>query len=149
MCDPLSLTTGVLSILSACGKIGWELKTFRDSVNFVDETVNGLIQDVSSLANVLESMKNTLKHTKDLRPTSQTGHIGAHYQNLAEALKNGNSSLTKLGGALQKINKDASFLEGTRKTIRLQAAASQITVYRTQIQGSRDVLSLSMQIILL
>jgi hypothetical protein len=98
---------------------------------------------------VLESMKNTFEQTESLYTASETGHIGAHYRNLAEALRNGGSGLTKLGDALLKVNKDAGFLEGTRKTIRLRAAASQISTYRAQIQGSRDVLSLSMQTVLL
>jgi len=87
MCEPLSITTGVLSILNVCGTVGWELKKFHDSVKSVDETVDGLAQDVSSLAQVLESMKETLSHIETL--DSHTGYIGKHWRNLAQALDGG------------------------------------------------------------
>ena len=149
MCEPLSITTGVLSILNVCATVGWELKKFHDSVKSVDETVDGLAQDVSSLTHVLESMKETLSHIETLDSASHTGYIGEHWRNLAQALDGGNASLIKLGQVLEKVNKEVQILDGTRKAIRLKSATSIISTYRSRIQGSRDVLSLSIQTILL
>ncbi len=98
---------------------------------------------------MLETMKDTFNQAKNLSFVHQTGHIGDHWRNLSQALEDGEKSLIRLGNLLQSVNKDAKFLDGPRKTIRLNSATAQITAFKSQIQGSRDVLSLSMQSLLL
>jgi hypothetical protein len=149
MAEPLSITVGVLSILKVCVTVGIELKAFCNNVKSIDETVHGLIQDVSSLMKMLEAMNHTFDQAKNLSFVHQTGHIGDHWRNLSQALEDGEKSLVRLGNLLQSVNKEAKILDGSRKTIRLNFAISQISAFKSQIQTSRDVLSLSMQTVLL
>ena len=76
MCEPLSITVGVLSILKVCTDVGIELKKFHNNVKNIDKTANDLVHDVSSLVQMLEAMKDTFDQAKNLSFVNQTGHIG-------------------------------------------------------------------------
>jgi hypothetical protein len=149
MAEPLSITVGVLSILKVCTAVGNELKKFHSSVKHVDDSINSLIRDVTGLKQMLEAMRDTLGPAKNSAYTQQSGHIGAHWRNISQALADGEKSLTRLANLLQLVYKDTKILDGTRKMIRLNSATEQINGFKSQIQTSRDVLSLSMQSILL
>jgi hypothetical protein len=149
MAEPLSITVGVVSILKVCVSVGVELKTFCNDVKNVNEAMTSLAHEVSSLEQMLETMKDTFDRAEDRSFTQQTGHIGGHWQNILRALEDGDKSLGKLGSLLQTVNKETKLLNGTRKKIRMESAAAQIATFQGQIQNSRQVLGLSMQAILL
>jgi hypothetical protein len=46
--DPLSITTGVLSLLAACVRTGMMLKDFYDGAAIADTKVKGLLTEVES-----------------------------------------------------------------------------------------------------
>jgi hypothetical protein len=146
MVDPLSISTGVLTLLGVCVNVGVELKTFRNSVTVVDATINGLLRDVENLQQVLESMKDTFE--ADITG-SATGHIGNHWRNVSKSLQNGQNTLNKLQELLEGVNRSTTILDGPRKQVRLKAAMEQIATFRHQIQSYRDALHLSLQTVTL
>ena len=145
MPEPFSITTGVISILSVCVKVGYELSVFHSNTRIVDEAVGGLGKDVESLKQTLEAVRETLEQTNDNSHVQQTGHLGSHWRNIQQALESGEKTLLKLETVLQQINKEVSFLNASRKQLRLQAASDRIAIFRSQIQCSRDVLNTSLQ----
>jgi len=145
MPEPLSITTGVLSILNVCVKVGYELRVFHNNTKIVDEAVGELGKDVESLKQTLEAVRETLEQTDGDSHTQQTGHLGSHWRNIQQALESGEMTLLKLETVLQQVNKEVSFLNAPRKQLRLQAASDRIAIFRSQIQCSRDVLNTSLQ----
>jgi hypothetical protein len=145
MPEPISITTGVLSILSVCVKVGYELMVFHNNTKIVDEAVGGLGKDVESFKQTLEAVRETLEQTDGDSYAQQTGHLGSHWRNIQQALESGEMTLLKLETVLQKVNKEVSFLNASRKQLRLQAVSDRIAIFRSQIQCSRDVLNTSLQ----
>ena len=149
MVEPLSITTGVLSLLGVCFNVGVELKRFRDGVAVVNTTVDGLLHDVSGLEQVLESMKGTFDQANNPHPSQATGHIGNHWKNLSRSLQDGQNTLIRLQELLEGVNKSVTLLDGPRRQLRFNSAAEQIVAFRQQIQSYRDALQLSLQTIIL
>ena len=149
MVEPLSITTGVLSLLGVCFNVGVELKRFRDGVAVVNATVDGLLRDVSGLEQVLESMKETFDRANNRHPSQATGHIGNHWKNLSRSLQDGQNTLIRLQELLEGVNKSVTLLDGPRRQLRFNSAAEQIVAFRQQIQSYRDALQLSLQTIIL
>jgi hypothetical protein len=149
MVEPLSIVASVGSILGVCIKVGVELKSFRNGIKTVDERLDGLVQDVTSLEQVLVAMKETVDKASGHETVQATGHIGNHWRNLEQALEDGEKALTDLRKVLEGVSKDVKFLDGARKEMRLKSAMEQITAFRQRAQSVRDVLQLSLQSILL
>lgn|SRR5271156_4411948 len=149
MVEPLSITTGVLSLLGVCFNVGVELKRFRDGVAVVNTTVDGLLHDVSGLEQVLESMKETFDQANNPHHSQATGHIGNHWKNLSRSLQDGQNTLIRLQELLEGVNKSVTLLDGPRRQLRFNSAAEQIVAFRQQIQSYRDALQLSLQTIIL
>jgi hypothetical protein len=149
MVEPLTITTGVLSLLGVCFNVGIELKRFRDGVAVVNTTVDGLLHDVSGLEQVLESMKGTFDQANNPHHSQATGHIGNHWKNLSRSLQDGQNTLIRLQELLEGVNKSVTLLDGPRRQLRFNSAAEQIAAFRQQIQSYRDALQLSLQTIIL
>jgi hypothetical protein len=94
--DPLSITVSVLTLITISAQVTGLVKQFRDEVNVVDTTLNGILNDVEGFRGVLESMKETIDQ-KDLRGNLQTtGHVGSHWKNLSRSLNDGEGTLEQL-----------------------------------------------------
>jgi len=149
MADPFSIVAGVVGLLSVSAKLTIALRQYHDEVKAVDSTVAGLLGDVKSLTQVLESMRGTFED-ESIKATFQvTGHVGTHWKNLSRTLADGEVTLSQLNMLLEEINKKTSFLDGPRKHLRFKTATEQITTYRSQIQCHRDVLHLSLSTVIL
>jgi uncharacterized protein YoxC len=147
--DPLSITAGVLTLLTFSVKVSFLLKQFRDEVDVVDTTLTGLIGDIASFTQVLESMRDTFDQDEIKGNIQLTGHAGNHWKNLARSLDDGTKTLQQLTALLEGINKTTSFLDGPRKQLRFRIAIDQIGTYRDQIQSYRAGLQLSLSTIIL
>jgi hypothetical protein len=147
--DPLSITAGVLTLLTFSVKVSFLLKQFRDEVDIVDATLTGLLGDIASFQQVLESMRDTFDQEEIKANIQITGHAGNHWKNLARSLDDGTRTLQQLTALLEGINKTTSFLDGPRKQIRFKTAIDQIGIYRDQIQSYRAGLQLSLSTIIL
>lgn len=147
--DPLSLTTGVLSLLAACVRTGMMLKDFYDSAAIADTKVKGLLTEVESFTQVLRLMKETLEQEKVQTSFQATGHIGNHLSNLATSIRDGQETLLQLQETIERVNKSVTLLDGARKHLRLRSAADEIAIYQQQIRSYRDTLQLTLQTVIL
>jgi hypothetical protein len=96
MADPLSITASVIALLTFSIQVSSALQKFRDEVSGVDATLSGLINDVTSFQHVLESMKVTFDQDDVKLNLHDTGHVGAHYRNLATSIEDGGTTLSEL-----------------------------------------------------
>lgn len=147
--DPLSISTAVLAFLSVSIKVCVGLRQFRGAASDASITINALLGDLAGLRKVLESMEETFQEVDDAAVVNQTGHIGSHWRNLAEALNDGHVALTDFDELLQSLNKQVKILDESRRHIRVQSAATKIALFRQQIQAYKDTLQLSLQTIIL
>jgi hypothetical protein len=127
--DPLSVTTGVFSLLAVCIRTGTILKDFYDNAAIADTKVKGLLTEVESFTQVLQLMKDTLEQENIKASFQATGHIGNHLNNLGI--------------------KSVGLLDCARKHLRLRSAADEIAVYQQQIRSYRDTLQLTLQTVIL
>lgn len=147
--EPLSITTGVLSLLTVCITVSIELKKLKQGSADAGTTINALLVDVNGLRNVLQLMEKTFDELEVRDGFENTGNIGAHWQNLQESLHDGYDSLAELETLTKGINRTVSVLDGPRRYARLQAATNQIASHRQQIQTYRDAMQFSLQTIVL
>jgi septal ring factor EnvC (AmiA/AmiB activator) len=147
--DPISITTGVLSLLAVCIKTGLVLKDFYDSADLAGTTVRGLLTEVESFAQVLQLMNDTLCQESIQTSLQRTGHISDHLSNLSTSIEDGQNTLRQLQETLEKVNKSVSLLDGARKLLRLRRAADEVAVYQQQIRSYRDAMQLTLQTIIL
>jgi hypothetical protein len=149
MVDPLSITTGILALLTTCIQVGAALKDFHDAAAIADSRVKGLLTDVESFAKVLQLMKDTLEQKKVQSSLESTGHIGDHWSNLSTSIRDGQNTLVQLRATLDRVNKSVSLLDGPRKHLRLKGASEEIGMFQQQIRCYRDTLQLSLQTVIL
>jgi hypothetical protein len=149
MVDPLSITTGVVALLTTCVKIGIELQGIYDGAAIVDSAVKGLLLEVEGFAQTLQLMNETLQQPNIQTSVQATGHIGSLWNNVARSITDGEETLTKLGETLQKVDKSVSMLDSTRKHFRLKSATGEISMYQRQISYYRDTMQASLQTMIL
>lgn len=123
MPEPLSILTGVVSLLKASYELGVELKKFCDVVATVRDKIDGLLKDVKRLSAVLESMRETFE---GVTAEYGTGYVASHWRNIACALEDGSAIVSQLQRKLDNVNKAAKILDGPRKQIRLNNALEDI-----------------------
>ena len=148
MADPLSITTGVLTLLGICGKVGWQLRQFHGAAKVVDSTIEALTVDVDNLTKVLEALKDTVNVTRAGR-FEETGHIGTHWRNLSNSIASGQDVLDKLGALLERIGRETNLLSKPRMQLRFYLAADEFSRWQQRLQGYRDTIQLSMTTVLL
>ncbi|KAL9082463.1 MAG: hypothetical protein Q9165_008887 [Trypethelium subeluteriae] len=109
--EPLSITTGILSLATVCIKVTMELKKFRDGIVAADPTISGLLTEVERYRDVMKSMKETCDKAETINLLQTTGHIRNHWQNISKSLQDGQGVLNDLLGLLQDVNKSVSMKE--------------------------------------
>src|ERR1700759_1209640 len=140
--DPISITTGILSLLAACVRTGMILKGFYDRAAIADTKVKGLLTEVESFTQVLHVMKETSEEENIGTSFQTTGHIGNHWNYLATSMRDGQETLLQLQETIERVNKSVSLLDGVRKHLRLRSAAEEIFIYQQKIRSYKDTLQL-------
>ncbi|KAH6612149.1 hypothetical protein C7974DRAFT_381579 [Boeremia exigua] len=146
--DPFSITASIITLLQVSAQVTVLVRQFRDEVSVVDATLNGILNDVDGFQQVLQSMKETLAQEDIQADVQATGHVGSHWKNLARSLSDGESTLDQLRSLLTSVNKSTSFLDASRKQLRMKSAVAQISGFREQIQSYRAALQLSLSTII-
>ena len=149
MADPLSITTGVVALLTTCIKTGAAVKGFYDGAAIAGLKVKGLLSDVESFARALQLMKETLEQDSIQSSLNSTGHIGNHWTNLSISIQDGHHTLVQLQSTLDRVNKSVDILDGARKHLRLQGASQEIAMLQEQIRSYRDTIQLSLQTVIM
>ena len=101
MPDPLSITTGVLALLSTVVTVANELKKLHDGAAVVHTTISELENDVNGLARVLETMRSTFE---GLTAENGTGHIGDLWDNVAKSIDDGKRIIRQLAALIEEVN---------------------------------------------
>jgi hypothetical protein len=143
--DPLTIVASSLGIAKLCVSVGWELQKFIDGTALVGTAINALVSDVKSFENILEQLKETFEDPKIEASLPLTGHIGSHWRDLQASLDDAAITLKELEGKVTWVNKDKSFLDTSRKHLRLKRATEEIAVYRHQIGSYKDTIYVSLQ----
>lgn len=146
--DPFSITASIVTLIQVSAQVTVLVKQFREEVSVVDTTLNGILNDVDGFQQVLQSMKETFAQEDIQADVQATGHVGSHWKNLARSLSDGESTLDQLRSLLTSVNKSTSFLDASRKQLRLKSAIAQISGFREQIQSYRAALQLSLSTIM-
>lgn len=147
MADPLSITTGVVALMTLCIKVSVELKKLRLGAKDANSTITAMLADVKSLRTVLVSIEESFEEIDSGPP--MTGHIGTHLSHIRRALNDGKGSLMNVERLLVEVNKEAKFLDGTRRHLRLKVAMDELANYRSEVQAYKDALQLSLQTVTL
>lgn len=147
MVDPLSITASIASILGVCINVSIQLRTFLKGASEVRTTITAMLTDVKAMRHVLQSMEDTFEAMDGEKP--QTGHIGAHWDNLSRSLDDGKNSLIRLENLLRDTNRDVPVLDAPRRQARLKTVAEQLANFRQEVQTYKDALQLSLQTIIL
>lgn len=145
MADPLSITAGVATLLGVVVKVGNELDKFRNDMSSISSDMVMLIEDVEGLQKVLESMKTTFSKPELTETLNATGHVGNHWQNVSQSLRDAERTLSGLLGILQEANKTTTFLDGPRKLLRYRAVAERVQRFTGQVSSCKAALQLSLQ----
>ncbi|WYZ38475.1 hypothetical protein EsH8_III_000389 [Colletotrichum jinshuiense] len=147
--DPFSVTAGVVALVATSSKIVIALKGFVDASRSADSRIHLMIAEVELFKRTLQSMNETLE-TDEVRPMFQsTGHLSAHWSNIAACLGDGQIMLRNFETMLGKIDKNAYFMNTARKTLRLKEATEDIYAFQQQFRCCRDTIQLSLQAALL
>lgn len=149
MTDPLSIATGIITILGTTLKVGLELRKLCDEVATIEGVLSAIIHDVDSLQLVLEAMNETLSKVGNIDPLHATGHSGNHWRKINRSLQDADSTLSELLVLLQEVSKTTAFLDTPRKTFRYRAMSDKIERYRSQISSYKDTLQMSLQTMVL
>jgi hypothetical protein len=145
MVEPLSITTGVVSLLSVCVKVGIDLKELYDGAAIADAVVKALLLEVDGFTKTLQIMKETLQQPAVQTSVHSTGHMGNHWSDISRSIQDGQNTLGDLLKTLQKVDKTVSVLDSTRKHFRMKGATPEISMYQQQIKSYRDTMQLSLQ----
>jgi hypothetical protein len=77
--DPLSTTTGVVSLTGACFKVGVELKEVYNGAAIADAAVEAMLQEVEGFSQTLQLMKKILQQPDVHASMTATDHISNHW----------------------------------------------------------------------
>jgi hypothetical protein len=149
MAEPLSIITGIASLLGASVKAGTQLQTLANGISIVNVKIIGFLSDIEGFSLVLKVLQETLDRDQVRTSLQETGYIGNHWSSLAKSIEDCSETISQLQETLQKVNKSVGFLDSTRKYFRLQAATEEILVYQSQIRSYKDALQLSLQTVIL
>ena len=149
MADPLTITTGVIALLSYCGKLVIEIKLFSQGTEAVNATITGLLSDIDGFKTVVQALDETFSQPKYEPVKNATGHLGSHWKNVARCIEGGGKTVAQFYTLLRTINREKSVLNDSRKYLRLKGSTEHIAIFRSQLQSYRDTLQLSMHTIIL
>lgn len=147
--DPLSITTGVASLVATCVKVGLGLKQLRDGSQLAEAKLKGLLAEVECFTKLLQHMSETIKRIDVQSELQETGHVGNHWKSISVCINDGMELLERLQKVVHSVGKSSRLLDGVRKHLRLQSASDEVCMYQGQIRSCRDTIQISLQTIIL
>lgn len=147
--DPFSITVGVASLIGICAKVGIAVRGLRDGAGLVDVKLQSLLDEVDALGQTLRLIQDTLNQDRVRSSLQSTGHVGDHWRNVSNCVKNAESTLEMLRVRIERANKSVSMFDRARKHMRSKALSDEIEIYDRRVRTYRDALQLSVQIMIL
>ncbi|KAF5563159.1 hypothetical protein FNAPI_2787 [Fusarium napiforme] len=148
--DPLSIASGAAGLAISCATIGKTLYTWIEDIVEVDENVSNLLEEVSILSRVLDSVSNASGRVPqavvaEIDPGNALwGSISA----TLDDIKNTFNKLNQLMAELEKTNRfSRGFLRKPTKQIKFSLRSKDITVYKDRIKSYNTAMTGAFQMI--
>lgn len=75
MAEPFSLVASTIGLLDVCWRVGAYLKDVKDAAGKIEGDIDALQKEVTSLVDVIESIKNLKALTEEADLSSPTNHL--------------------------------------------------------------------------
>ncbi|KAF4953083.1 hypothetical protein FGADI_6233 [Fusarium gaditjirri] len=148
--DPLSIASGAAGLAISCATIVKTLYTWIDDTVDVDENVSNLLEEVSILSRVLDSVSNASGRVPqvvvaEIDPGNALwGSISA----TLDDIKNTFNKLNQLMAELEKTNRfSRGFLRKPTKQIKFSLRSKDITLYKDRIKSYNTAMTSAFQMI--
>lgn len=138
MPDPLSITTGVVALLTVPVSVVDETRKLQEGASVVHETISALTEDVEGIARVLESLRNTFEAIPAMQGTKGHDHLKSLWNNVARTIEKADLIPGQLASLIQEINGDCRFMGAYMKYIRLKLADGKMNAFRVRVQSVLD-----------
>ncbi|KAG9501613.1 hypothetical protein J7337_007304 [Fusarium musae] len=148
--DPLSIASGAAGLAISCATIGKTLYTWIEDTVEVDENVSNLLEEVSILSRVLDSVSNASGRVPqavvaEIDPGNALwGSISA----TLDDIKNTFNKLNQLMAELEKTNRfSRGILRKPTKQIKFSLRSKDITIYKARIKSYNTAMTSAFQMI--
>ncbi|KAF5674405.1 hypothetical protein FCIRC_7796 [Fusarium circinatum] len=148
--DPLSIASGAAGLAISCATIAKTLYTWIDDTVDVDENVSNLLEEVSILSRVLDSVSNASGRV----PQAVVAEIdpgNALWGSISATLDDINSTFNKLNQLMAELEKtnlfSRGFLRKPTKQIKFSLRSKDITVYKDRIKSYNTAMTSAFQMI--
>ncbi|RBQ79588.1 hypothetical protein FVER14953_11993 [Fusarium verticillioides] len=148
--DPLSIASGAAGLAISCSTIGKTLYTWIEDIVEVDENVSNLLEEVSILSRVLDSVSNASGRVPqavvaEIDPGNALwGSISA----TLDDIKNTFNKLNQLMAELEKTNRfSRGILRKPTKQIKFSLRSRDITIYKARIKSYNTAMTSAFQMI--
>ncbi|KAF5653886.1 hypothetical protein F25303_1918 [Fusarium sp. NRRL 25303] len=148
--DPLSIASGAAGLAISCATIVKTLYTWIDDTVDVDENVSNLLEEVSILSRVLDSVSNASGRVPqaivaEIDPGNALwGSISA----TLDDIQNTFDKLKQLMAELEKTNRfSRGFLRKPTKQIKFSLRSKDITIYKDRIKSYNTAMTSAFQML--
>ncbi|KAF5601338.1 hypothetical protein FPCIR_2317 [Fusarium pseudocircinatum] len=148
--DPLSIASGAAGLAISCATILKTLYTWIDDTVEVDENVSNLLEEVSILSRVLDSVSNASGRV----PQSIVAEIdpgNALWGSISATLNDIKNTFTKLNQLMAEVEKtnlfSRGFLRKPTKQIKFSLRSKDITIYKDRIKSYNTAMTSAFQMI--
>jgi hypothetical protein len=147
--DPVSITSGALSVIVSCAKISDYLNDYIRKVQNADENIRVLEIEIKSLLTVLNSIK--LKESDSslaVKLSELSGPEKEYWKNFGQAMNSCESALKSLEQILPNVNSGGiRFIRRATLQYKLEQNSNIIASLKQQISAHRQTLDLYLQLI--
>lgn len=148
--DPLSIASGAAGLAISCATIVKTLYTWIDDTVDVDENVSNLLEEVTILSRVLDSVSNASGRVPqaivaEIDPGNALwGSISA----TLDDIQNTFDKLKQLMAELEKTNRlSRGFLRKPTKQIKFSLRSKDITIYKDRIKSYNTAMTSAFQML--
>jgi hypothetical protein len=145
MPEPIAIAAGVATLLRVAFHVGIELQKIRDDVNNIEPDLLLLIEEVLNLSSVLHTMNATFCQPELQASMRATGHIGAHWHNVAKSLADTERTLETLLEILKGTARKTEILNDVRILVRYNMSAERLDRFIRQVASCKATLQLSLE----
>ncbi|KAF7556472.1 hypothetical protein G7Z17_g1395 [Cylindrodendrum hubeiense] len=150
--DPLSIAAGAAGLVSGCAGIISVLYTWIDDTIDIDENVSSLLEEITALSRVLESVSNASAKAPGM-VVAEIDPDGSLWISVRDTLGDIKSTLDKLNLLLADVLKSSTgvfnrgFLRRPTKHIRFSLRSKDINTYKDRIKSYNTAMTSALQMI--
>ncbi|KLO82654.1 uncharacterized protein LW93_9858 [Fusarium fujikuroi] len=148
--DPLSIASGAAGLAISCATIVKTLYTWIDDTVDVDENVSHLLEEVSILSRVLDSVSNASGRVPQaiVAEIDPGNALWSSISATFDDIQNTFDKLKQLMAELEKTNRfSRGFLRKPTKQIRFSLRSKDITIYKDRIKSYNTAMTSAFQML--